>query len=263
MGVSFDDTTPVDRDALGKPFPAEALKTRPGGGNKKLTYVEGHSVINRLNNATGNRWIFTVDRFEVNGDLLMAFVTLTLPGMGSRSHVGVQKFAPNSGEDLAKGCITDGLKKAATLFGVGIELYGEDYEDYEDHAAPRVSEKTMARLHALGARKGYDHAKIHAAAVQAFGVEHTDEITEEEAAKLIGVLEKKPDAEAAPKAKPAPKGNGKAAPLHDAREGAGVAAECAECGVGIDAAQVEATRDMGRPVCPKCAFDLEITGAGR
>jgi hypothetical protein len=254
MTTGFGDAEKaVDLAALGKPFPREALKKRKGGGGKDLTYVEGHSVINRLNNATGNRWDFTVDRFETQGDLLMAFVTLTLPGLGSRSHIGVQKFAPNSGEDLAKGCITDALKKAATLFGVGIELYGDDYED---HPAPAASQKTIAQLHAVGARKGQDHAKIHLAAERAYGVEHTDELTEEQAKQLIAVLEKKPDV--APEPAAAPKGKGKPLTLRDAREPGSVVAECAECGVGIEQAQVDATADMGRPVCSKCAFNLEL-----
>lgn len=82
-------TEGVDLAKLTAPFPPEAIKQRKGGGGKALSYVEGHSVINRLNAATGNNWTFTVDRLDQSGDLLTAFVTLTLPGMGSRSHIGV------------------------------------------------------------------------------------------------------------------------------------------------------------------------------
>jgi len=43
--------------------------------------------------------------------------------------MGVQMVSERGGEDLVKGAITDAMKKAATLFGVGLELYGPDYGD--------------------------------------------------------------------------------------------------------------------------------------
>lgn len=123
------NTPTVNIEILTRPFPPEAIKTREGGGKKRLSYVEAHTVIRRLNEATRFNWNFQVLREERDGDLLKALVRLTIPGLGSREHIGVQKVSPNGGEDLHKGAISDGLKKAATLFGVGLELYGPDYED--------------------------------------------------------------------------------------------------------------------------------------
>jgi len=144
---------PVDIAALTAPFPREAVKTRSDRG-KDFSYIQGHSVINRLNAATGNRWTFEVietqtrdiaiaarDNRAARTDLLVtARVRLTLPGLGAREHVGVQMVSPGSGEDLVKGAITDALKKAATLFGVGIELYGPDYEDDGEQVDRRTGE---------------------------------------------------------------------------------------------------------------------------
>lgn len=113
---------------LTEPFKPEAIKTRSGGGNTRLSYVEAHTVIRRLNAATGGRWDFQVLHEQQDGDLLKATCRLTIPGLGSREHVGVQKVSERGGEDLHKGAISDALKKCATLFGVGLELYGEDYE---------------------------------------------------------------------------------------------------------------------------------------
>lgn len=123
----------VDLLRLTQPFPPSALKQRSGGGGKMLTYVEGHTVIHRLNDATDNNWSFSVDKIErievdQNNALLMAYVTLEIPELGRRSHIGVQGVNARGGEDLVKGAVTDALKKAATLFGVGLELYGPDYE---------------------------------------------------------------------------------------------------------------------------------------
>ena len=129
---------PVDMYKLTTPFPPQALKQRVVGGGKALTYVEGHVVIHRLNDATGNDWSFKViDLSHVPAGttskglpqtLYTATVELCIPGLGCRQQVGVQMFSENAGEDLVKGAVTDGLKKAATLFGVGLELYGPDYE---------------------------------------------------------------------------------------------------------------------------------------
>lgn len=124
----------VDLDALTKPFPASAIKQRAlkkGPNPPMASYVEGHTVIHRLNAATGNNWNFHITRLEREGDLLMATGELEIPGHGVRTGMGVQKIHERGGEDLAKGVITDALKKAATLFGVGLELYGPDYDDSE------------------------------------------------------------------------------------------------------------------------------------
>ncbi len=131
--------------ALMEPFPKEALKSRANnGGRGQLTYVDGTTVFRRLIKATDNNFEVQVlnQDFRDFGKtskgetrlLLIAQVRLTIPGMGSREHVGVQVVnSASGGEDLWKGAVTDGIKKAATLFGVGLELYGPDYEsdDYD------------------------------------------------------------------------------------------------------------------------------------
>jgi hypothetical protein len=133
-------------EKLGKPFPKEAVKTRVGGGNSRFDYVAGFTVIHRLNDATGGQWSWHVKSFEFRPagtdkygkeqSLVVVTGELTIPGLGTRAGIGVQKVSENGGEDLVKGASTDALKKAATLFGVALELYGDDYED-EDRAPTR------------------------------------------------------------------------------------------------------------------------------
>lgn len=128
----------IDLDILTRPFPPSAVKQRAGGGGKMLDYVEGHTVIHRLNEATGNTWdmaVKSINRQDLgNGQSLMtAHVAITIPGLGTREHIGIQEV--RGGGDLVKGCVTDALKKCATLFGVGLELYGPDYEAGETDAA--------------------------------------------------------------------------------------------------------------------------------
>lgn len=114
---------------LAKPFPKEAIKTRIGGGGKQLSYVEGHSIIRRLNEATDNRWSFEVLNYKIEAAQMIAHVRLHIPDLDhqGREHLGVQKLNDKA-EDMVKGAVTDALKKAATLYGIGLDLYGENYE---------------------------------------------------------------------------------------------------------------------------------------
>jgi hypothetical protein len=190
-------------DALGKAFPREALKQRSGGGGKPFTYIETHTCINRLNAATNGEWSFRLVDVQWRADLLIVQGELTIPGLGTRSGFGVQKVAERAGEDLVKGASSDALKKCATLFGVGLELYGPDYEAGEiappqqrpqatqrppqqptpatqvqprtgHQTAPQgqqsakddIRENAMRRLHAVGKEHGISHDELRALAQQ-------------------------------------------------------------------------------------------------
>ena len=130
--------------ALAEPFPPAALKRRNDRGST-FTYVEGHTVFRRLIDATGNRFDVQVIEQSItpygqtskgaDRVIITARVRLTIPDLGSREHMGVQVTSIGSGEDLYKGAISDAIKKAATLFGVGLDLYGPDYEagEVDDH----------------------------------------------------------------------------------------------------------------------------------
>lgn len=119
--------------ALMKPFPAQAIKQRQGGGNQMLSYVETETVIRRLN-ATVGTWDFRITEIKVIEQLVVVWGEMTIPGLGTRAGTGVQVL--RGGEDMWKGAASDCLKKCATLFGVAIELYGPDLEAGE--IAPNV-----------------------------------------------------------------------------------------------------------------------------
>jgi hypothetical protein len=77
------------------------------------------------------------DTMTDGATLMFARVRLTLPGCGSREHIGVQVIRERDGEDMYKGAITDALKKAATLFGVGLELYEDEPKPAQGAPAPQ------------------------------------------------------------------------------------------------------------------------------
>lgn len=135
----------VDLQKLTQPFPKQAVKQRDGGSGRRFDYVEAHTIIHRLNEATGNNWTFEVVSLEWRNDVLIALGRLELPGHGSRMGIGVQKVSERGGEDLVKGAASDALKKAATLFGVALELYGPDYEAGELDNRPQHAPQAPPR----------------------------------------------------------------------------------------------------------------------
>lgn len=176
-------------DVLYREFPPQAIKQRTVGGGRSLSYVEGHSVIHRLNEATDNQWdleVRSIDTISIGTQqVLRAHVALTIPGLGRREHIGVQAVADRSGEDLVKGCVTDALKKAATLFGIGLHLYGPDHEAGE--LAPSATEvrqavasavkrmdaepsKMVTSLYQVGQKRGLDPVKVDRVIAALYGM---------------------------------------------------------------------------------------------
>lgn len=124
----------VNYEILTRPFPREAIKQRKGSGGMVLSYLEAHAVIRRLVEATGNNYGFRVLAVDVQDALVTATVELEIAG-SKRQQVGSQRMNGGNNDDAIKAAISDGLKKAATLFGVGLELYGPDYEAEPQHSA--------------------------------------------------------------------------------------------------------------------------------
>jgi len=50
----------MNRELLEKPFDPSQIKQREGNFGKKLDYIEGHAVIQRLNEALDVRWSFAI-----------------------------------------------------------------------------------------------------------------------------------------------------------------------------------------------------------
>lgn len=136
MDTEHDPTIPehVTRELM-KPFPQSALYQR-----KSFTYVQYQQVIRRLIHATGNNFQTDVRELRIepwtnsSGGhqqvALLALVTLTIPVLqSSRTQMGIQVATVGFGEDMWKGAVSDGLKKAAQQFGVAIDLAGKDGED--------------------------------------------------------------------------------------------------------------------------------------
>lgn len=146
-----------------QPIPHELIKQREGGGKKMLSYLSGSTIVDMLNDAFGYAWNWIPEKewiqesqpalnkyvngkfsnnpadwtweaqgpvAHVKGTLVVfletdhGIVELKKGGYGSKSVLGKQ----NDQESIFKAAGTDALKKAASLFGIGLELYRDEEE---------------------------------------------------------------------------------------------------------------------------------------
>ena len=124
------NSVPIPREVLEAPFPPELIKTRPGSFGASLSYLEGHTVIHRLNEAFDGNWSFKIISHQVLDEEVLVLgklksETVTKMAFGSSKITRSDRTgqAVSIGDDL-KAAATDALKKAATLMGVGLSLYG-------------------------------------------------------------------------------------------------------------------------------------------
>ncbi len=148
----------MNRELLEKPFSPEQIKQREGNFGKTLDYVEGHTIIHRLNDAFDANWSFAILKHEIIKETDEVFVLGRLStGDIVKTQFGSSKItrARETGEAISlsddlKAAATDALKKAATLLGVGLFLYNNDASrpgrQQNQTPPPRYSERALAIL---------------------------------------------------------------------------------------------------------------------
>jgi hypothetical protein len=131
----------MNRDLLEKPFAPEQIRQRKGR-NGVLDYVEGHSVIQRLNEALEGAWSFEIVHHDIREEEVVVIGRLTAENIVKMSFGSSQITREREsgalvsiGDDL-KSAGTDCLKKCATLLGVGLHLYAEKPISGRGPAAP-------------------------------------------------------------------------------------------------------------------------------
>lgn len=141
-------------------------------GNVTLSYIEGHTVIRLLNKAFNYQWNFEIISEEIvasqpkpitqynpstkrkeyvyNPDgsikvepqppVVKVLGRLTVPGLGIKEQYGSKVLIGGATEQESafKAAATDALKKCASMFGIGLELYGGD----EDFVEPQQQQQT-------------------------------------------------------------------------------------------------------------------------
>lgn len=148
---------------LSEPFAPEMEKTLVKSG-VPLTYIPISEVVNRLNKVLGvSRWDFTIiscQRDAIDSDFITAHVRLTWNPENAKEDdkwvepvvkdgIGGQKIKRNKkGEivdlgDEMKGAVSDALKKAAQMLGVGLYLARSD-EAMDIEEAMEATQNTQA-----------------------------------------------------------------------------------------------------------------------
>lgn len=141
-------------------------RTKPAGG-RELTYVDGETIVSRLNDVLGyDGWSFEVGQINVLEREVWATGRLTVY-TGERTIVREQAGGQiinrtrageivELGNDI-KGAVTDCLKKCATLVGVGLYLY-------DPNERREVEAEMQAAKRAPKPAKLTPDEKVHAAA---------------------------------------------------------------------------------------------------
>lgn|GEM_PF-641778 len=144
--------TTIPLDVLTRPFDPSQVKQREGRGGKMLDYLETHAVITRLNEAFAGAWSFEVVEHHILDNEVFVRGRLTAVGQTKEQFGGTEiTRTKDDGKALCladdlKSAGSDALKKCATLFGVGLELYAKDGPA---RAEPEASEKQTGFLRAL------------------------------------------------------------------------------------------------------------------
>ena len=139
---------------LKRPFPVVKIKWRKGGGNKDLAYIDARDVMDRLDSIFGIAGWQT--GYEFIGDRMICTIVCKIEG----DWIAKSDGADDTKIESAKGGISDSLKRAAVLWGIGRYLYHPKAFDNDKNPASwatpegfdalMLSKATVTKLEARG-----------------------------------------------------------------------------------------------------------------
>jgi hypothetical protein len=117
---------PIDK--LSEGFPASEIKTRKGNFGNTLQYLESSTVIHRLNEIVPE-WNFKVIEHFQEKDEVVVLGEMEISGI-VHQQFGCSKITKHkdTGAEISlgddrKAAVSDAIKKAASMFGVGLSLH--------------------------------------------------------------------------------------------------------------------------------------------
>lgn len=116
---------------LTRPLPQDQIKNRPGKGGMVFNYISADLVIKLLNEAFDYDWNTTIFSQNIYENTVVVGLELTVR-YTDNNYIHKQQFGScDMGRGMGpgeafKGAVSDALKKAATLLGLGLELYQDD-----------------------------------------------------------------------------------------------------------------------------------------
>ena len=217
----------MNRQLLEQPFNQDQIKQREGNFGKTLKFVEAHHIVQRLNDSFDANWSFDVISHEINqesdevivlGKLTAEQITKTQFGSSRITRTRDTGQIISLADDL-KAAATDSLKKAATLWGIGLYLYNNDpvqhqHGNHKPHSEPRqtipfrnhghtahgeqipandntrLTNKQLNFALSLGAAIGMDSKSLDQASLEEFGVKFAY-LTKSDASAFIDSLKRR------------------------------------------------------------------------
>lgn len=192
----------ANKEKLCRPFVSELIKERAGPHGKKLRYVDVHAVIQRLNEGSDD-WSFEIVSHQILDAEVVVLGKLTLDGVtksafgGSLISFRDDGTAISIGDDL-KAAASDCLKKSASLFGVGLELYGGKAAAGPNEPRPkarvqenpknRATVRQVAALQGAARRRGLTRDRFSLMLRERTGKSDVAELDRVEASHLIAEL---------------------------------------------------------------------------
>jgi len=175
----------VKKDLLTQPFPNDVIRTRPGQHGRTLAYVDVATIIERLNTVSDFEWCFEIVKYEILESEVVVLAKLTIDTVVKTAFGGSSITRDSSGKDVSiaddlKAASSDSLKKAASLFGIGLDLYrGAERQKEAEQRRPslpepdarpvppmlpqrggppepidRITARQLAAIHAMARRRG-------------------------------------------------------------------------------------------------------------
>ena len=177
----------LNRAALEKPFPEELIRTRKGAFRKDLSFVEAVHYIRRLNDAFESGWSWKIVSHEANGSEIIVHGVLEAGGQAKHAFGG-SGITTNktTGEvisisDDMKAAATDALKKACSLFGIGLEMHAGATGDADQDAGRNREPASENGKAGNGAGPTDDRNRLTAKQLKAiFAIGHVKRMTDGE-----------------------------------------------------------------------------------
>jgi hypothetical protein len=198
-------------DVLRRPFPPDQVKQRQGNAGKTLHYVETHAVIARLNEGC-DAWDFVIVQHQLLEEEVVVVGKLNADGVikmafGGSAITRDRDGRPVSIADDLKAAGSDALKKASSLLGVALELYGGTSEPtderrhagasppvQESHRAPalspgdRLTQRQLAAVYGAARRKNIPRGQLERFITDRTGKPKAELMSRREASDIISEL---------------------------------------------------------------------------
>lgn len=197
----------MKKDLLTKPFRPDQVKQRKGSYGRALSYVSTADVIARLNECFDFQWSLDVLHHSVDHGEAVVLVRLTAGGVAKCAFGGAAVTLDREGDSLSlgdtfKSACANALRKASSLFGIGLELYGASKDPRPEGERPsplptrprplmpqeRATSRQLAALHSAARRTGLEKRDLEVFLEERVGHATLNELSRADASRIISEL---------------------------------------------------------------------------